>query len=383
MTGEVPFHISVPTADDVSAVDEVLASGWLTTGRVTEELEKAFSDYLDVPFAVAVSSGTAALHLMFLCSQFPPKAEIAVPVMTFASTATSIIHAGFIPRFVDVYPDTLMLNPGSIPPSTEKTLCAAIPVHFGGVAYDSVDFQHIRDLGLTIFEDAAHTLPTELGGRKPGQNGKATAFSFYATKTIPAGEGGMIVTFDEHIGEMARRLRLHGMSRGAESRYQGGTWKYDIEEFGFKYNLTDIAAALALGSLRTVEVHWQQRSRVAERYDSAFLDDCHLQIPFRRKDGINSWHLYPLRLNLDTLRIDRDSFIRELALRGVGSSVHFIPLNYFTAYQRRFELRPGMFPVAEQQFLRLISLPIWPSMTEADVNRVIESVLSICSEFSA
>jgi perosamine synthetase len=261
-----------------------------------------------------------------------------------------------------------------------------MPVHFAGLPCDMERIMALAQRhGLSVIEDAAHALPCRVGGRAAGTLGHAGAFSFYATKTITTGEGGMLTTDDDRIAERARMMSLHGLSRGAWQRYAGsGSWRYDIQEAGFKYNMTDIAAALGLEQLRRADALWEMRRDHAARYSDAFRQIPALQPPPDALHGDqHAWHLYVLRLHLDRLRIDRDAFIRALAERGIATSVHFIPLHLHSHYRDRLGCRPEQFPVATAEFERLISLPLYPRMSVADVDRVIDAVATIVRENAA
>ncbi len=378
---KVPFHRVVLDAEDEEAVLSVLRSGWLSTGQKVTELEHAVAEFVGVPHAVATNSGTAALHTMYASLGLRPGDEVLVPAITFSASAATAWHAHLRPVLVDVDAETLAMDPLDAQRHMTKRTRAALVVHYPGVHADVALLREALGPEVLLLEDAAHALPCRDARGHAGSSGTASVFSFYATKTVTCGEVGMLLTREEGLATRARSLSLHGITRSGFDRYRGGSWRYDILEFGYKYNLTDIAAALALRQLAISETLRSARQRIATQYDYAFATVPELQITPRHGGSFDSWHLYPLRLHLDQLQCARDDVVRNLARRGIATSVHFIPLNLLTAYQRELGWRPGDVPEAERQFPRLLSLPIWPRMGERDVHAVIDAVLDVVGRY--
>lgn len=376
MIHKVPFHRVIAAEEEIAAVVRTLQSGWLTTGPQVREFESEFARAIGVEDAIAVSSGTAALHLLLLAAGIGPGDEVIVPTLTFTATAAVVAHVGARPVLADVDPDSLMLTGDEVKRRLTSRTRAVLMVHFAGLHGDVREVAAAAPSCL-VFEDAAHALPSRRDGRHAGTVGDGAAFSFYATKTLSTGEGGMVILPDREQAARARKLLLHGMSKGALDRYGSGSWWYDIENLGFKYNMTDMAAALGREQLTTLTARRGVRRAIVEAYDSAFADHPALQVPTRLDEDSHSWHLYALRLNLERLNCSRDAFLDRLRERGIGANVHFIPLHLHSAYQRRYGCRPGDFPQAEGEYRRMISLPLWPGMTERDISAVTDAVLDI------
>jgi perosamine synthetase len=373
---KIPFHIPSIGEEEISEVVDSLRSGWLTTGPKVKKFEQAFADYVGTRSAIAVNSCTSALHLALEAIAVKAGDEVVVPAYTFTGTAAVVTHCGARPVLADSRPGGFNVEAASIEPVITPRTRALVVVHFAG---EACDMDPILDLaarhGLPVVEDAAHALPTTYKNRMVGTIGDLTAFSFYATKTITTGEGGMLTTAREDWEARIRKMGLHGMSTDAWKRYApGGSWYYEVEDFGFKYNMTDLSAALGIQQLRRVDEFQKRRQAIAGAYAEALgsLDAC--IVPRESPYGVHAWHLFPLQLNLESLRAGRAEFIRELGDRGVSTSVHFIPLHHHPAYQRAFGYHPGDFPSADLAFSRIVSLPIYPAMSDADVGRVIEAV---------
>jgi dTDP-4-amino-4,6-dideoxygalactose transaminase len=376
----VPFHQAPVGEAEIAAVAEVIRSGWLTTGARTFQFEQEFARYVGAPFALAVSSCTAALHLALEAIRLQPGDEVLLPTTTFTATAEVVTYFGARPVLVDVDPNTMNIDPADARRRITPRTKAIIPVHLAG---QPCDMEEIIDLaechGLRVVEDAAHSLPASYRSRPVGSICEFTAFSFYATKTLSTGEGGMITTTNEHCAERMKMMRMHGISRDAWNRYSNeGSWRYEVQEPGYKYNLTDIQAAIGLVQLAKCDLMCVARERIAARYNSAFSGNPALQIPKVRNDRRSAWHLYILRVRPETLGFGRDDFIAALKARGIGTSVHFIPLHLHPYYQRKFGYHWGDFPIAEAQYNRCLSLPIFPSMTHEQVERVIDAVKDVC-----
>ncbi|MCU0844852.1 MAG: DegT/DnrJ/EryC1/StrS family aminotransferase [Spirochaetes bacterium] len=382
MTISVPFHKPHITDAEIEAVAAVLRSGWLTMGPKTVEFEESFRVRIGAAHAIAVSSATAALHLALVAAGIGEGDEVIVPAMTFASSAEVVRYQNAVVVMADIERDTHLLDARRLEEKITPRTRAVMPVHYGGLPCDMDRIMDIaRRRGLVVIEDAAHSLPAEYHGKTVGIIGDFTCFSFYATKTLAVGEGGMITTENADWAERLRSLRLHGIGKDAWKRYSvEGSWAYDVTEIGYKYNMTDISAAIGVEQLKKLDWMNGRRAAVASAYDVAFAGADAL-VPYGKREGRSSaWHLYPLRLNLDALSIDRARFIVELKERGIGASVHFIPLYRFMHYQK-MGYRAADFPECEWAFEREVSLPIYPGMGDDAVNVVIEAVLAIIQKF--
>jgi dTDP-4-amino-4,6-dideoxygalactose transaminase len=379
----LPYHRAMIGQEEIEAVVQVLQSGWLTTGPRVREFETAFARYTHATHAVALSSCTAALHLALAAIGIREGDEVILPTMTFAASGEVVLYFKARPILVDCQKDSFQIDPDQIENAITSRTRAILPVHFGGAPCDMNPILELaRKHGLKVIEDAAHALPTHYKGRMVGSIGDITCFSFYATKTITTGEGGMITTENPEYAEKIRMLSLHGISKDAWKRYSGeGSWRYDILEVGYKYNLTDLQAALGLAQLIKCEAMLSRRAQIARCYDRVLQSlDAFYVLPLP-SDIEHAWHLYLLHVNPAALRIDRDRVIEELRLRGIGTSVHFIPLHLHPLYQSQLNYRRGQFPNSEARFARVISLPISAAMTDDDSTRVIEALTSIAREF--
>ena len=380
----VPFHVAAVGEEEVQAAADVIRSGWLTMGPRTFEFERRFAEYVGVPHAIAVSSCTAALHLALEAVGIAPGDEVLIPTTTFTATAEVVCYLGAKPVLVEVDPCTMNLDPDDAARRITPRTRAIIPVHLAGLPCDMQQIHQLAaESGLRVIEDAAHALPSSYRGTPIGGLSELTAFSFYATKTLTTGEGGMIATNQERLAERMRIMRLHGIERDAWKRYSNeGSWFYRVLEPGFKYNMTDLQAAIGLVQLRKCNALSSARKAIAERYTAAFCRVPGLQAPPRLSDRKTSWHLYILRLRRDLLRIGRDQFVEELKRRGISTSVHFIPLHLHPFYRDRFGYRPGDFPKAEAEYNRALSLPIYPTMTDVEVQCVISAVSEVARAWS-
>ncbi len=379
----VPFHVPCIGKEEIRAVVETLESGWLTTGPKTKCFEEAFARFIGARHAVAVNSCTAALHLSLEAIGLKAGDEVLVPTLTFTATAEVVTYFKAKPVLVDVDPVHFNLSLKDAERKiTSKTRCI-IPVHFAGHA---CPMDPILDLatarGLTVIEDAAHAIPAKYKGRNIGTLSAMTAFSFYATKTLATGEGGMVTTDNDSLADRVRMMRLHGLSRDAWKRYSAdGNWRYEIVEAGYKYNLTDLQAALGLVQLSRCKEMWRSRARIAQRYTQALASmEAYHTLPVA-SDVQHAWHLFVILVDPSRLRIHRDQVIEELRERGIGTAVHFIPLHLHLYYHQRWGYRSGDFPVAEEYFDRCISLPIYPGMRDEDITQVIEGLDEIATIF--
>ena len=379
----IPFHIPAIDEDEIQSVVETLRSGWLTTGPKVKSFEEEFARYVGCKHAIAVNSGTAALHIALDAIGISEGDEVIVPAMTFAATAEVVLYFKAKPILVDCERDTFNLDPSQVEAAITSKTKAIIPVHLGG---QPCEMDQILDIAkkhnLRVIEDAAHALPASEHGRTIGTIGDITCFSFYATKTITTGEGGMATTENSEWAERMRMMSLHGISHDAWKRYtKEGSWYYEILYPGFKYNLTDIAAAIGIEQLKKCNEFWETRQRIAMNYAKAFADLQEIQLPSYRDGVQHAWHLFVIQLNLERLKINRNQFIEALREKEIGTSVHFIPLHLHPYYRDTFGYKAEDFPNASAVFDRIISLPIYPKMTEGNVRDVIVAVRQIVQEY--
>lgn len=383
----IAFAAPMIGEEEIAEVVDTLRSNWITTGPKTQQFADEFAARLGVPGALAVNSCTAALHLALLAMGAGAGDAVLTSTMTFCSTVHVIEHTGATPVLCDVEPDTLNLDPASV----ERQLAACharglrpkilLPVHFAGhpCAMDELLDIAARE-ALDVVEDAAHALPAAYKGRPVGTTEgdvrRAVAFSFYATKNLTTGEGGML-TGSEGLLDEARIWSLHGMSKDAWKRYGGaGAWFYEVTRAGFKYNLTDIAAAIGIHQLRKVDAFQRRREEIVRRYLTGFGTVPGLEMPAERREVAHAWHLFVLRISRE-LSVDRNDVIERLAAAGIAASVHFIPVHLHPYYRERYDYAPTDFPVALDAFERSLSLPVHLQMTDADVDRVVDVVRQI------
>ncbi len=382
-TSFLAFHLPLIEEDDIQAVLEVLGSGWITTGPKAMKFEQAFTRYIGCSHAVAVNSGTAALHLALDAIGLRRGDEVVLPTLTFAATGEAVLYSHARPVLVDSIPGTFNLNPALLERAITSRTKAILPVHFGG---HPCQMDHIREIAahyhLAVIEDAAHALPAIYRGQMVGTIGDITCFSFYATKTITTGEGGMATSANPEFANRMRIMRLHGISKDAWKRYTAeGSWRYEILAPGFKYNLTDLQAALGLSQLAKCDWMWQRRAAIAERYANGLSSLDAFRVLDVRPDVRHAWHLFVILVNRDVLRIHRDRVIEEVKERGIGTSVHFLPLHTHPYYRERWGYRTGDFPVAEDYAERCLSLPLYPRMTDGDADRVISTLAEVATKF--
>lgn len=374
----IPFSPPQLGDEEIAEVVDSLKSGWITTGPKTRAFEEEFRDANGAPAALAVSSCTAALHLAIDTLGIGPGDEVITTPLTFVATVNAIEHVGARPVLADVEPDTLNLDPERVAAAITPATRALLPVHYGGHPVDLDAFAALAEpRGLHVIEDAAHAVSARYKGRLIGSSDNPAAFSFYATKNMTTAEGGMLTGPAEFI-DRARIASLHGMSRDAWKRYgKGGSWYYEVVMPGFKYNMTDLQAAIGRVQLRRLPAFQQRRAEVVAAYNQAFAGCEALQTPVSRPEVEHAWHLYALRLNLDALTINRNQFIDELSARQIGTSVHFIPIHIHPYYVEKYGFAPDAFPVAFSNYERLVSLPLNAGISDADVARVAEAVLDI------
>jgi dTDP-4-amino-4,6-dideoxygalactose transaminase len=382
---QVPYHRASIGDEEINEVVRTLKSGWLTTGPRTAQFEQEFSAYADVPHALAVNSCTSGLHLALEALKVGPGMEVITTPLTFCATVNTIIHTGATPVLADVGPDG-NIDPASIASRITDRTRAIVPVHFAGLPCDmDAIWRLARQHGLDVVEDCAHAAGALYKGRHAGaanpltgERSAASVFSFYAVKNVTTGEGGMVLTHDEELASKMKILSLHGISKNAWNRYSDrGHWGYEVLTSGYKYNMSDIQASIGIHQLRKLEGFLEARKRFAELYNELLADVEEVELPADRDDCRHAWHLYTLRLHLDNLTIGRDEFIEELKDRGVGTSVHFIPIPLHPFFADFANLRQNQCPNALELYPRLISLPLFPAMTEAQVHYVAQAIKEI------
>lgn len=371
----LPYCLPDITNAEIDEIVEAVKSGWLAKGPRTIEFEKRFAEYVGAEYAIGMNSCTAALHIALLAVGVGACDEVITTPMTFAASVNTIVQTGATPVFVDIDPETGCIDVERIERNITPRTKAIVPVHYSGQACDLDRIYEIADkYGLFVSEDAAHAIYTRYKGRMIGNHPKgAVSYSFYATKNLCTGEGGMLVTDDEEMANKARVLVTHGMSKNAWNRYaKGGSWMYDIEVPGYKYNMFDLQAALGIKQLERLEEMQKRREAIAMRYNEAFAGMEQIEIPkVADYTTTHCRHLYVVRIIPEKLKIDRDQLIVELSERNVGTSVHFIPVHLMSAYRERYGYKKGDFANAENWFAGILSLPLYSSMSDEDVEYVI------------
>lgn len=377
----IPYALPDISQGEIDEIVDTLKSGWLAKGPKTIELENQFAEYVGAKYAVAMNSATASLHISLLAAGIGQGDEVITTSMTFAATVNTILHVGATPVFADINPLTGNIDPKEIEKKITSKTKAIVPVHYAG---QSVDLDSIYELAdkyeLFVSEDAAHAVYTRYKGNLIGNNPKGTvSYSFYSTKNLATGEGGMLVTDNKQIADRARVLVTHGMSKNAWNRYsKSGSWMYDIEEPGFKYNMFDLQASLGLIQLNRLEEMQSKRSFIANEYNKAFSNIKGIDLPeIESGTTTHAWHLYMILIDEEVLGITRNKFIEQLNELNIGTSVHFIPVHLMTAYKNRFGYKHGDLPHTENWFNKIISLPLYSKMSEEDVKQVINAVYKI------
>jgi len=379
----LPYGRQSISEEDIQAVGDVLRSSWLTTGPKVGEFEEAFAALVGAKHAVSFSSGTAALHGAAFAAGLKPGDEAITTPMTFAATANCVLYQGAMPVFADVCPDTLNLDPEKIVARITPRTRAMLPVDYAG---HPADLDAIMELaarqGVVVIEDACHALGAEYRQRRTGSIADMTVFSFHPVKHVATGEGGMVTTDLPDCAEALRRFRNHGISSDARQRQSEGQWHYEMVLLGFNYRLTDIGCALGLSQLKKLEANLLRRREIAARYAAAFRDLSGMIAPAVRADVNPAWHLYPIRLNLERLSTGRTQVFRALRAENIGVNVHYIPAHLHPYYRERFGYRGGEYPVAEDAYERLISLPMFHAMSDQDVEDVIAAVKKVVQAFA-
>ena len=374
----LPYCLPFIGEEEIAEVADSLRSGWVTTGPKVKRFEQDFAAYTGAKHAIAVNSCTAALHTSLAALNIGPGDEVIVPTLTFCATANVVVHLGAKPVIVDVDENCHISLEAACRAITPRTK-AIVPVHYAGQSCSLRDVFELADTyGIAVVEDAAHAAGASYEGGMVGSHGRAVCFSFYAIKNMTTGEGGMITTSDDDLAARLRLLSLHGMSRDAWKRYtEAGSWFYEVLEPGFKYNMTDVQASLGIHQLRRLDGFVRRRQEIAAVYDQTFSDLPELSLPARLPGRNHTFHLYPIQLRLDMLGLNRSEFIEELRARNIGASVHFIPLHQHPFYRDRYGYGAKQFPMAEQIYQGMLSLPLYPKMTDQDVGDVVSAVHEI------
>ena len=379
---QVPFCRTEITPEAQQAAVRVLASGWVTMGAESIAFEQEFGASVEAPHTVAVSSCTAAIQLALAGLGLPPGAPVLTPTLTFCGAVQAIVHAGLRPVLVDTDEATLTVSAEGVAKAARHGAAAMVIQHMAGYPVDGAELAEAAGIpNGNVVEDAAHGLGATVGGRPVGSFSRAGCFSFYATKNLPIGEGGAITTTDGDLAERWRRMRLHGMSGDAWRRYhRSGTWRYTVEEAGMKANFTDLQAAIGREQLRRLPAWQQRRAAIAARYDAQLAGLEGLELPPRPAADTHAWHLYIVRIHRRPFGIDRDTAAERLADAGIGTSVHFIPVHHLPYFRNLLGLEAcGELSAADQIFPRLLSLPMFPGLTDSDVDRVCEALAGLAA----
>jgi dTDP-4-amino-4,6-dideoxygalactose transaminase len=379
---QVPFCRTEITPEAQQAAVRVLASGWVTMGAESIAFEQEFGASVAAPHTVAVSSCTAAIQLALAGLGLPPGAPVLTPTLTFCGAVQAIVHAGLRPVLVDTDEATLTVSAEGVAKAARHGAAAMVIQHMAGYPVDGAELAEAAGIpNGNVVEDAAHGLGATVGGRPVGSFSRAGCFSFYATKNLPIGEGGAITTTDGDLAERWRRMRLHGMSGDAWRRYhRSGTWRYTVEEAGMKANFTDLQAAIGREQLRRLPAWQQRRAAIAARYDAQLAGLEGLELPPRPAADAHAWHLYIVRIHRRPFGIDRDTAAERLAEAGIGTSVHFIPVHHLSYFRNLLGLEAcGELSAADQIFPRLLSLPMFPGLTDSDVDRVCEALAGLAA----
>ncbi|MFH2066161.1 MAG: UDP-4-amino-4,6-dideoxy-N-acetyl-beta-L-altrosamine transaminase [Pseudomonadota bacterium] len=374
----VPYGRQTITEKDIQAVMAVLQADYLTTGPKVEEFETRFSEYVDASYAVAVSSGTAALHAAMFAIGIGSGDEVIVPPLTFAATANAVVYQGGTPVFADVSPDTLLIDPFKVIKKITARTKAIIAVDYAGQPCDYLSLRLIaEENNLYLISDACHALGAEYRGRRTGGLADITVFSFHPVKHITTGEGGMAVTDQKLLADKMKLFRNHGITSDHRSRQETGTWYYEMTDLGYNYRLSDIQCALGISQLEQLPDFLEARRRIARRYDRAFSGEGIIRPLSSGSDIVHAYHLYVVRIDFSKLKINRKTVFKQLHGQGVGTNVHYIPVHLHPFYRERFNTRKGLCPVAEKAYDQILSLPIFPSMTDEQVDFCAETVIEV------
>lgn len=383
-SGLLPYSRQSVGEDDIAAVNAVLRSDWLTTGPMVEEFEKAFASFAGTKHAVAVGSGTAALHAAYYAAGIGPGDEVIVPTMTFAATANAAVFLGATPVFADCDPDTLLLDASSLEKRITTRTKAVIAVDYAG---QPCEYPAIRaaaeKFGLSLISDACHALGGFLNDRPAGSLADLSAFSFHPVKPIATAEGGMVTTDDPEMAARMRCFRNHGITTDHRQRQEQGSWFYEMQDLGYNYRLSDIQCALGVSQLKKAPTWTKRRQELAKRYDAAFSSMKGL-LPLSVRSGVShAYHLYVIKLNLELLSADRNEIFLALRAENIGVNVHYIPVHLHPYYRKNFGAREGLCPVAEKAYACILSLPMFAAMTDKDSDDVVIAMKKVLSHFAA
>lgn len=375
----IPFFIPNIDESEINEVVDTLRSGWLTTGPKTKLFEKKFSSYVNSKNAIALNSCTAALHLSLVALGITKGDEVITTPFTFVSTVNVILHRGATPIFADIDPGTYNIDPEEVEKAITPRTKAVLIVDYAGQACEFDEIREISDQhSLKIIEDAAHAVGTKYKDKKVGSLADLTCFSFYATKNLTTGEGGMVTTDDDALADQLRILSLHGMSRDAWKRYQAsGSWYYEVVLPGYKYNFTDIQASIGLHQLEKLEEALVRRNEIAQRYTQGFEEVPGIITPYVAPYGRHAWHLYAIQVQEEVCGVSRDVLIEELKKEKIGTSVHFIPVHMHPYFRDHLGYRTGSFPVAEEVYSNIVSLPFYPQLNVKEIDEIIAAIKNL------
>jgi len=377
----IPYGRQWINEEDIQAVVDTLRSDWLTTGPKVCEFEKAVADYVGAKYAVAVNSGTAALHAAMYAVGVEPGNEVILPPMTFVATANCIVFQGATPVFADVNPDTLLINPSEVESKITDRTKAIIAVDYAG---QPCDYNALRDIagrhGLTLVADACHSLGAQFQGRRVGTLADLSIFSFHPVKHMTTGEGGIVVTDELEFAERIRRFRNHGISVDSRQRADQGIWYYEMEDLGYNYRITDFQCALGLSQLQSLTAFLDRRRQIADQYNESFRRLQEVDPLGLREDVLHAYHLYVVKTQYNNPESGRAKFFKKMREKGIDVNVHYIPVHLHPFYRKRFNTYPGLCPVAETAYEHILSFPIFPAMKAADVQRVVAAVNDTLSE---
>ncbi|MDP7247334.1 MAG: UDP-4-amino-4,6-dideoxy-N-acetyl-beta-L-altrosamine transaminase [Candidatus Peribacteraceae bacterium] len=380
----LPYSRQLIGAEDIEAVIEVLKSDWLTTGPKIQEFEKEFASFVGANDAVAVSNGTAALHASMFATGISEGDEVIVPAMTFVSTANSVVFQKGTPVFVDTDPDSLLIDPKKVEEAITKKTKAIVAVDYTGQPCDYDSLSQIAEKNqLTLIADACHALGGMNEGQSVGSLADLSTFSFHAVKPIATGEGGMITTNNPHFPKVMREFRNHCISSDHRERHEAGSWFYEVDQLGFNYRLTDFQCALGLSQLKKVPKWTSRRQEIAQIYDKAFSNLEEVTPLKVREDVSHTYHLYVVKLELDSLRVNREEIFKALRAENIGVNVHYIPVHLHPFYVNNYGTKEGQFPNVESAYERILSLPMFTAMNNEDVKSVIEAMEKVITHYSS
>lgn len=380
----IPYSRQWIDDEDIRQVTKALQSDFLTTGPIVEDFESDFSDFVGSKYAVAMSSGTSALHASMFAIRLGKNFEVIVPTMTFAATANCVVYEGSTPVFADIDPHTLLIDPLDVERKITPKTKAIIAVDYAGQPANYHDLRKIADKkGLVLIADSCHSLGSSYSGGRDKAIPDINTFSFHPVKQITTGEGGMATTENEEYAKRMRIFRNHGITNDYRQRADKGTWYYEMEELGYNYRISDFQCALGISQLKKLPAWISRRREIAQRYDDSFRDISFVQPLLTSRDVTHAYHLYVVKINFDQLNITRASVFKKLRAQGIGVNVHYIPVHLHPYYRDNFGTKPGLCPVAERVYEEILSLPIYPMMTDNEFDEVLEKFFSIIDNAAA